>query len=152
MFAVFFVPDGPLGLGGEVGQITLAVVGILALPVAVAIALLHPAHPAQIPREVGGTPAGTRQSQQDRQAKGLRMAEILVRRELRPSALDGGSRTHAAPTPSSGMLGCEELGDGAAGADAGGDVGEHRHGEHGQRHHGEQLPERRAADPVVAAA
>jgi hypothetical protein len=43
VFAVFFVPDEPLGLGGEVGQIALAVVGILALPIAVAIALLQPA-------------------------------------------------------------------------------------------------------------
>ena len=42
VFAVFFVPDEPLGLGGEVGQIALAVVGILALPIAVAIALLRP--------------------------------------------------------------------------------------------------------------
>ena len=43
VFAVFFVPDEPLGLGGEAGQIALAVVGILALPTAVAIALLQPA-------------------------------------------------------------------------------------------------------------
>jgi hypothetical protein len=43
VFAVFFVPEEPLGLGGEVGQIALAVVGILALPIAVAIALLGPA-------------------------------------------------------------------------------------------------------------
>jgi hypothetical protein len=42
VFAVFFVPDEPLGLGGEVAQIALAVVGILALPIAVAIALLRP--------------------------------------------------------------------------------------------------------------
>lgn len=40
VFAVFFVPDEPFGLGGEVAQIALAFVGILALPVAVAIALL----------------------------------------------------------------------------------------------------------------
>ena len=42
VFAVFLVPEEPLGLGGEVAQIALAVVGILALPIAVAIALLRP--------------------------------------------------------------------------------------------------------------
>ena len=42
VFAVFFVPEEPLGLDGEAGQIALAVVGILALPIAVAIALLRP--------------------------------------------------------------------------------------------------------------
>lgn len=41
VFAVFFVPDEPLGLGGEAAQIALAIVGILALPIAVAIALLR---------------------------------------------------------------------------------------------------------------
>lgn len=41
VFAVFFVPEEPLGLGGEVGQIALAVVGILALPIAVGIAILR---------------------------------------------------------------------------------------------------------------
>jgi hypothetical protein len=41
VFAVFFVPDESLGLGGEAAQIALAVVGILALPTAVAIALLR---------------------------------------------------------------------------------------------------------------
>jgi hypothetical protein len=43
VFAVFFVPDEPLGLDGQAAQIALAVVGILALPIAVAIALLRPA-------------------------------------------------------------------------------------------------------------
>jgi hypothetical protein len=42
VFAVFFVPDEPLGLGGEAAQIALAIVGILALPIAVAIALFRP--------------------------------------------------------------------------------------------------------------
>jgi len=42
VFAVFLVPEEPLGLGGEAAQIALAVVGILALPIAVAIALLRP--------------------------------------------------------------------------------------------------------------
>jgi hypothetical protein len=41
VFAVFFVPDEPLGLGGEAAQIAFAVVGILALPTSVAIALLR---------------------------------------------------------------------------------------------------------------
>jgi hypothetical protein len=44
VFTVFLVPEEPLGLGGEVGQIALAVVGILALPLAVAFALLAPSH------------------------------------------------------------------------------------------------------------
>jgi hypothetical protein len=44
VFAVFFVPDEPLGLDGQAAQIALAVVGILALPIAVAIALLRPAN------------------------------------------------------------------------------------------------------------
>ena len=42
VFAVFFVPDEPIGLGGEAAQIALALVGLLALPAAVAIALLRP--------------------------------------------------------------------------------------------------------------
>jgi hypothetical protein len=42
VFTVFFVPDEPLGLGGEVAQIALAVVGILALPIGAAIALRRP--------------------------------------------------------------------------------------------------------------
>jgi hypothetical protein len=42
VFAVFFVPDEPLGLGGETAQIALAIVGIPALPIAAAIALLRP--------------------------------------------------------------------------------------------------------------
>ncbi len=42
VFAVFFVPDEPLGLDGQAAQIALAVVGILALPIAVALALLRP--------------------------------------------------------------------------------------------------------------
>jgi hypothetical protein len=42
VFIVFFVPKEPLGLSGEVAQIALAVVGILALPAAVALALLRP--------------------------------------------------------------------------------------------------------------
>ncbi len=42
VFAVLFVPDEPLGLGGEFAQIALAVVGILAFPTAVAIAILRP--------------------------------------------------------------------------------------------------------------
>lgn len=46
VFVVFFVPDEPLGLGGEAAQIALAVVGILALPTAVAIALLRSAEDA----------------------------------------------------------------------------------------------------------
>ncbi len=50
VFAVFFVPEEPLGLGGEVAQIALAVVGILALPIAVAIALLRPGKtPVRLP-------------------------------------------------------------------------------------------------------
>jgi hypothetical protein len=50
VFAVFFVPEEPLGLGGEVEQIALAVVGILALPIAVAIALLRPGKtPVRLP-------------------------------------------------------------------------------------------------------
>ena len=43
VLVVFLVPEEPLGLGGEVAQIALAVVGILAFPIAVAIALLQPA-------------------------------------------------------------------------------------------------------------
>jgi hypothetical protein len=39
VLAVFLVPEEPLGLSGEVAQIALAVVGILAFPIAVAIAL-----------------------------------------------------------------------------------------------------------------
>jgi hypothetical protein len=39
---VFFLPDEPLGLGGEAAQLALALVGLLALPAAVAIALLRP--------------------------------------------------------------------------------------------------------------
>jgi hypothetical protein len=42
VFAVFFIPDEPLGLSGEAGQIALAVLGILAFPVAVGIAILRP--------------------------------------------------------------------------------------------------------------
>jgi hypothetical protein len=42
VFAVFFVPEEPLGLGSEAGQIALAVVGILTFPVAVGIAMLRP--------------------------------------------------------------------------------------------------------------
>jgi hypothetical protein len=42
VLTVFLVPEEPLGLGGEVAQIALAVVGILAFPIAVAIALLGP--------------------------------------------------------------------------------------------------------------
>jgi hypothetical protein len=49
VFAVFFVPDEPLGLGGEAAQIALAVVGILALPIAVAIALLRPGKDSGFP-------------------------------------------------------------------------------------------------------
>jgi hypothetical protein len=44
VFAVFFVPEEPLGLDGEVAQIALAVVGLFALPIAVAIALLREVH------------------------------------------------------------------------------------------------------------
>jgi hypothetical protein len=42
VFAVFFVPEEPLGLSGEAGQIALAVVGILAFPTAVGIAIFRP--------------------------------------------------------------------------------------------------------------
>jgi hypothetical protein len=42
VFVVFFVPEEPLGLSGQTAQITLAVVGILTLPIAVALALLRP--------------------------------------------------------------------------------------------------------------
>jgi hypothetical protein len=42
VFAVFFVPKEPLGLAGEAAQIALAFVGILALPIGVALALLRP--------------------------------------------------------------------------------------------------------------
>ena len=40
VLTVFLVPEEPLGLSGEVAQIALAVVGILAFPIA--IALLRP--------------------------------------------------------------------------------------------------------------
>jgi hypothetical protein len=50
VFAVFFVPEEPLGLSGEVAQLALAVVGILAVPIAVAIALLRPGKtPVRLP-------------------------------------------------------------------------------------------------------
>jgi hypothetical protein len=49
VFAVFFVPDEPLRLGGEAAQISLAVVGILTLPIAVAIALLSPGGDSGLP-------------------------------------------------------------------------------------------------------
>ena len=52
VFVLFFVPEEPLGLDGEVGQIALAVVGILTLPIAVAFALLP--GPARAPG--GGQP------------------------------------------------------------------------------------------------
>lgn len=42
VFGVFFVPEEPLGLSGEFAQLALAVVGLLALPIAVAIALFRP--------------------------------------------------------------------------------------------------------------
>ncbi len=42
VFSVVFVPDEPLGLDGQVAQVALAFVGILALPIAVALALLRP--------------------------------------------------------------------------------------------------------------
>jgi hypothetical protein len=54
--------------------------------------------------------------------------------------------SHPAAEPSSrtsGMLGLEDSGDGAAGAEAGRYGGEARHHEDRARHHGEQLPERR---------
>jgi hypothetical protein len=41
VFVVFFIPEEPLGLGGAPAQIALAVVGILAFPTAVALALLR---------------------------------------------------------------------------------------------------------------
>jgi hypothetical protein len=46
VFAVFFLPEEPLGLSGEAAQIALAVVGILAFPIAVAIAILRPGNEA----------------------------------------------------------------------------------------------------------
>jgi hypothetical protein len=49
VFAVLFVPDAPLGLDGQSAQIGLAVVGILALPIAVAIALLRPGRDSRTP-------------------------------------------------------------------------------------------------------
>lgn len=50
VFVVFFVPDEPLGLGGQAAQIALAVVAILTLPIAVALALLRPGkHPCPTP-------------------------------------------------------------------------------------------------------
>ena len=49
VFAVFLVPEEPLGLDGEAGQIALAVVGILALPIAVALALLRPRKDSDAP-------------------------------------------------------------------------------------------------------
>ena len=54
---MFFVPDEPLGLGGQAAQIALAVVAILTLPIAVALALLRPGKhprptPAIAPREI----------------------------------------------------------------------------------------------------
>jgi hypothetical protein len=39
---VFFLPEEPLGPGGEVAQITVAVVGFLAPPIEAALALLRP--------------------------------------------------------------------------------------------------------------
>jgi hypothetical protein len=42
VFAVFLLPEEPLGLSGQAAQIALAVVGILAFPIAVAIAILRP--------------------------------------------------------------------------------------------------------------
>jgi hypothetical protein len=42
IFVVLFVTKGPLTLGGEVARIALAVVGILAPPIAVSLALLRP--------------------------------------------------------------------------------------------------------------
>jgi uncharacterized protein (TIGR03086 family) len=54
---------------------------------------------------------------------------------------------HAGPSSDFGL---EDLGGGAAGAEAGGDGGERRYHEHGDRYHGEQLPERLGADPVAA--
>ena len=42
VFAVFVLPDEQLGLEGEVGQISLAAVGILAFPIATALAVLRP--------------------------------------------------------------------------------------------------------------
>jgi hypothetical protein len=53
VFAVFFVPEEPLGLGGEAAQIALAVVGILTLPSAVAIALLRPGNHSGSPATLG---------------------------------------------------------------------------------------------------
>ena len=52
VFAVFFVPDEPLGLDGQVAQIALAVVGILALPIAVAVALLRPGRDSGAPTQL----------------------------------------------------------------------------------------------------
>jgi hypothetical protein len=49
VFAVFLVPEEPTGLGGEAAQIALAVVGILALPIAVAVALLRPGNDSGSP-------------------------------------------------------------------------------------------------------
>ena len=42
VFAVFLLPEEQLGLEGQVGQISLAVVGILAFPIATAFAILRP--------------------------------------------------------------------------------------------------------------
>jgi hypothetical protein len=50
VLVVFLVPEEPVGLGGEVAQIALAVVGILAFPIAVAIALLRPPRPVPLQR------------------------------------------------------------------------------------------------------
>ena len=45
VFAVFVVPERQLGLEGEVGQISLAAVGILAFPIATGLAILRPGTP-----------------------------------------------------------------------------------------------------------
>jgi hypothetical protein len=52
VLAVVLIPDEPLGLGGEAAQIALAVVGILALPTAISIALLRPHARAAVPERV----------------------------------------------------------------------------------------------------
>jgi hypothetical protein len=59
VFAVFFVPEEPLGLGGEAAQIALAVVGILALPTAVALALLRDGRGGASAPAGGAPPAAT---------------------------------------------------------------------------------------------
>jgi hypothetical protein len=61
VFAVFVLPEKQLHLDGEVGQISLAVVGILAFPIATALAILRSGKPRTRVAAEGwsGSPAST---------------------------------------------------------------------------------------------